>query len=412
MTKKKTFKFKSKLAIGLVFVLAVIYTFYHISNLLFGQDIKTIASGMSSYSETVSGRGYVFRDEYLLTSENKGVVDYHVENGQSVSANQLIADVYEERANSSRELMKMYDRYISVLEKSDIKGETVDLISLRQEANQTYYSLIEDLNMGDTGELDSQIEQMMVLLNKINVLSDGQDTVLKTLEYCRQERDKMLSGDCESKFSYRSGYFYYYPDGYEDIFSLEMLDKLTNENFYQLESYFLRGNRQVDPSVYGKIAYDSSWRFVISLSSKDAAKIEVDGKYTVIFPDNNNTELIMSLEKKIEAPQKEETICIFYCNRLPNNFKLERVQNAQIAVSTVKGIYVPRTALAKEDGITGVYVLRGSVVYFRRVEIVYNGIDYCLVAQNAKDEGGFYALGINELIITNGKNLFHGRVLE
>ena len=30
----------------------------------------------------------------------------------------------------------------------------------------------------------------------------------------------------------------------------------------------------------------------------------------------------------------------------------------------------------------------------------------------AKDEGGFYALGINELIITNGKNLFHGRVLE
>ena len=97
---------------------------------------------------------------------------------------------------------------------------------------------------------------------------------------------------------------------------------------------------------------------------------------------------------------------------MPSDFKLERVQNAQIDISTIKGIYVPRTALAKEDGINGVYVLRGSVVYFRNVDVIYNGVDYCLVAENAPNEGEYYSLGINELIITNGKNLFHGRVLE
>jgi len=412
MTKKKTFKFKSKLAIGLVFTIAVIYTFYHISSLLFGQDIKTIASGMSTHSETVSGRGYVFRDEYLLKSDNKGVVDYLVDNGQSVSVTQPLADVYEGNGSTTREIMKMIDRYISVLEKSEVDGQPLDLISLRQEANQTYYSLIEDINMGDTGELDSQIEQMMVVLNKISVLSDGQASVSKTLNSLREARENMLSGDYVSEYSNASGYFYYYPDGYEDVFSLNVLSNLSYDSFYQLENYFLRGNRTVDSSVYGKIAYDSSWRFVIPLSSKDADKISIDGKYRVVFPDNNNTELIMSLEKKMESPQSKETVCVFYCNRLPNNFKLERVQNAQIDVSTVRGIYVPRSALAKEKGITGVYVLRGSVVYFRNVEIVYNGIDYCLVAENAKDEGGFFALGINELIITNGKNLFHGRILE
>ena len=412
MTKKKGFKFKSKLAIGLVFVMAVIYTFYHVANLMFSQDIITIASGISTHSETVGGRGYVFRDEYLLSSENKGVVDYLVGNGQSVSMSQQLADVYDSGGSSSRNVMKTVDRYISVLEKSELGGEPVDIISLRDDADQAYYSLVADINTGVTGELDSQIEQMMVILNKISILSDGQASVSQTLEDLRKTRDAMLKGNPISEYSDASGYFYYYPDGYEDVFSLDMLSQLTAESFYRLEEYFLKGERAVDESVYGKMAYDSSWRFVISLPSKEADKFNDGGKYRVVFPDNNNTELIMSLENRIEATENNETICVFYCNRLPSDFKLERVQNAQIDISTVKGIYVPRSALAKEDGISGVYVLRGSVVYFRRVEIVYNGVDYCLVAENAKDEGEYYALGINELIITNGKNLFHGRILE
>ena len=412
MAKKKSVTFKSKLAIGLVFVMAVIYTFYHVSNLMFSQNIITIASGIATHSETVSGRGYVFRDEQVLTSDNSGVVDYQVANGQSVSVAQPIADVYEGNGSTSRTVMKTLDKYISVLEKSEVGSEPLDLVSLKADADQTYYSLVSDINMGETGQLDSQIEQMMVILNKISILSDGQASVAQTLESLRAAREDMLSGNCISEYSRASGYFYYYPDGYEDIFNLDMLSGLTADTFYQLEDYFLKGDRTVEDTVYGKMAYDSSWRFVISLPEKEASQLGVDGKYRVVFPDNNNTELIMSLEGKIEASQKNETICIFYCNRLPNDFKLERVQNAQIDISTVKGIYVPRSALVKEDGINGVYVLRGSVVYFRCVDVIYNGVDYCLVDENSKDEGEYYALGINELIITNGKNLFHGRVLE
>ena len=412
MTNKKSVTFKSKLAIGLIFVIAVIYTLYHVSNLLFAQNIITIASGIATQSETVSGRGYVFRDEVLLTSENKGAVDYLVGDGQSVSANQKIADVYAGNGNAVRPLMKTIDRQIAVLEKSEIGAEPVDLAILRQEANDIYYSLVADINMGNTGELDSQIEQMMVTLNKISVMTDGEASVSETLQALKTARENMLVGASVPEYSEKSGYFYYYPDGYEDLFNSNMLSDITSDKFYRLESYYLKGERTVGNEVYGKIAYDSSWRFVISLPNKEAKRFEVDGKYRVVFPDNNNTELIMTLERTIESSAHDETICVFFCNRLPNDFKLERVQNAQIDISTVKGIYVPRTALAKENGINGVYVLRGSVVYFRNVEVIYNGIDYCLVAENAPNEGEYYSLGINELIITNGKNLFHGRVLE
>ena len=63
------------------------------------------------------------------------------------------------------------------------------------------------------------------------------------------------------------------------------------------------------------------------------------------------------------------------------------------------------------DGFRGVYVLRGSVVYFRRIEIVYEGNDYYLVKEGLESEDVSY-LQVNDLIILNGKNMFDGRVLD
>jgi hypothetical protein len=85
---------------------------------------------------------------------------------------------------------------------------------------------------------------------------------------------------------------------------------------------------------------------------------------------------------------------------------------AQIERSSHSGIYVPREALARFDGMRGVYVLRGNVATFRLVEIVYEGSDYVLVAERDDKEGKYYYLGSNEMIITNGKNLFDGRIVE
>ena len=412
MTKKKNNIFKSKFAIGLVFVIAVIYTVYHLISLFVSPDLKPIASGITEHNDTVGGRGYVFRDETLLSSDNMGVIDYQVGDGERISVLQPLADVYiGNEGLSSRTLMRSIDEYIDLLEKSEIGAEPVDLKTLRQDANDTYYTLVRMLNEGQAGELSLQIEQMMVVLNKISVLEGGQASVTETLASLRDTRASMLSGHCVTEYSQTSGYFYYYPDGYEEYFSTDVLDDMTPEYFYELEKYLLGSKSTVDTSVYGKIAQDSSWKFAISLPKKEAERLEVGSEYSVLFPENNNISLSMSLEKKIVSESNGEDICVFYCNKLPSDFDLDRAQSVQITVSTVRGIYVPRSALVKKDGLVGVYVLRGSVVYFRCIQIIYDGIDYCLAAIDGIDQGGYYALDTNEMMITNGRNLFDGRVL-
>ena len=53
---------------GLVLGIAILaYSVYHVAN-LFGEDISTITTGLSTEKTVIDGKGYVFRDETALYS--------------------------------------------------------------------------------------------------------------------------------------------------------------------------------------------------------------------------------------------------------------------------------------------------------------------------------------------------------
>ncbi len=416
MKKKKTFT--SKLALFFVFVLAVIYTVYHVANLFSTDELSTIVSGVTNVKDTVGGRGYMFRDEQILRSENTGAVDYFVANGDKVANSQALADIYEGNGSLSRPAMQTLDWQIELLEKSMLGSSLYDYEALENEANAAYYDLVNSINSSDVGNLESQIQNMTVSLNKINEKknstqsnSEGISDVLKSLYTVRAN---ILSGSSVTEYSNEGGYFYYYPDGFEEYFNIDAAKNLTEDGFYRLEEYLLKNASQdlTDANVYGKLAKNNSWYFVLALPLDEVGSIEAGREYILTFPENNNAEIGMTLEKTIESKENNELICILYCNKLPSGFRLDRSQNAQIDIMSVSGIYVPRTAIHKLDGINGVYVLRGSVVRFRCVEIIYSGYDYYIVSGVSDKENKYDPLDTNELIITNGKNLFDGRILE
>lgn len=411
MAKKKNSAFLSKLAMGFIFVIVVIYAVYHLISLFNGDNIKTIEAGVTTHSVTVGASGYIFRDETLLTANNTGVVDYQVENGAKVSSGQKLASVYKGQGQL-RESVLALDRQIALLEKSSLGTEPLDLSALRNEANDTYYKLMELLASGEAGQLSAQIEDIMVTLNRMSALTDDEASISSTLAALKKVRESLFSGEYDTGYAPSSGYFYYLADGYENLFTMQAANSLTEQSFYEMTSRLNDERKEVSARVFGKIADSSGWRFVVPLSAKDASLLELNSSFNVRFPENNFTTLPMTLEKKVVATEHEQVLCVFYCNRLPDNFSLERCQSVEVEVSSATGIYVPRTALTVVDGVRGVYVRRGGVVHFRSVEIVYQGADYCLVKENASEQGGYYALGVNELIIYEGKNLFDGRILE
>lgn len=401
-----------RIAALLLGVAALVYAIYHISG-LFEEDIVTVASGVSHEATVVDTKGYVFRDETLLNSSNSGIADYAVSDGAHVSVGDTVAQVYANGATEKKALLKSIDRKIAILEQSTASGYTLaDLPEVENEIDDTYYALAKMLAMGDTGGMDKQSDKLLVSMNTYDLLTNADASpVKKTIERLKTERENILksAGASVAERTSQSGYFYSYADGLEESFTVAAADEITEQGYYDLVSMSAPG---VSQNVYGKLSESSEWRFVVRVSAREKGYFKVGQTYELKFTENGNTVIPMTLSSEVDDTRSGGKILVFFANRLPDGFVFNRCQSASIEVSSISGIYVPKSAVHSGEGYSHVYILKGSVVCYRRIEIVYEGKDYYLVSVNAPSESNVEYLTTNELIIVNGSNLFDGRILD
>ena len=410
--------FKQRLVIGALCLCVLSYTLYHIGS-LFREEISTVAASVMSESDSISGHGYIFRDEVVLRSSHGGVVDYLCEDGTKVSGGQALATVYDEGTGADRLAMEQLDHRIAVLEESmDMTLDQADYAALRQDVNDQYYVLSRMLASAQTGELSMQIDSLLVDMNRLLVMEaeDEASVVEETLLSLQQEKQDILdrggSAKTEKLGNGERGYFYTDVDGYETIFTKEAFDSLSAESFFELISSPAVSNKGTGGTPYGKLASDSQWGFVMEIPFEQMEFFEVGQTYSVAFVENYGQTLPMTLEKSIGVASRGTVLLCLRCDRLPENFDFHRTQSVRMETSRISGLYVPEKALVyDEQDMTGVYILRGSVVQFRYVEILYRGSDYYLVAEMATSGDTDY-LRANDLIILGGQNLFDGRILE
>lgn len=404
--------FQQRVVLGVVFVLIFVYAFYHFVG-LFDGELKTYAAGVTSERTVLSGQGYVFRDETVLTSSYSGTVEYLTEDGVKVSRGQAVASVYRSGTQETSRALLRLDSQIELLESSlgdALQG--VEMGELKQENAQTYDALVKILATGDTADLAKQKEAFLVELNQMEGRSKQENAAgYATLESLRAERQAILSdgGDSQTYCAESSGYFYAETDGYESYFTMEAVSSLTESSFYELIAK--RPQRQESGKAYGKLCASNEWKLVLPMEPTAGAYFEEGGVYSGEFVNNHRTAVPLTLERIIEPEQGDALLLVFGADRLPQDFSFDRTQSVRLEVDRVSGIYVPRNVVERVDGFRGVYVLRGSVVYFRRIEIIYEGNDYYLVKEGLESEDVSY-LQVNDLIILNGKNMFDGRVLD
>jgi len=399
-----------RIAALLLGIAALVYAIYHIAS-LFGEEITTVASGITSETTVVDTTGYVFRDEKLLYSSYSGVANYTVSDGARVSKGDEIAAVHESGASTSKTLLRVLDSKISVLQRSTEADLTLaDLPEVNEEISDSYYALTKMLADGDTGSIAKQADKLLLSMNKHSLLTDEDSPVDDTLSVLTKHRDDILrnGGEVIVETTDESGYFYSYTDGYEEYFNVLAADGITEKSYYELISMEAP---QIAGNVYGKLSDSSEWRFVVNVSALEKNYFKVGESYELKFTENGNTVIPMTLQSEVVDKQGGGKILVFFANRLPEGFVFNRCQSVSIEVSSISGIYVPRSAVHTSGGNYNVYILKGSVVSYRRIEIIYEGRDYYLVSETPSDNSAEY-LGTNELIIVNGSNLFDGRILD
>lgn len=412
MTEKKRRPFGQKLVLGVAFALIVCYTVYHMTSLFEG-ELSTYAAGVTTESTVLYESGYVFRNETVLISPYSGLISYEAESGRKVGQGQALATVYEGGGEIERMQLLYVDHQIEILEESYKNGWTsLDMGKVKANVSDTYNAIVKKLASREVGGLTYETDLFLTLLNQMNGLSQGEDASgIQALENLYKGREQLLasSGASISHSAEQSGYFYDQVDGYEAAFTLSAAEGLTGDSFERL---LKEGAAEIPAGAYGKLCDSSEWMLVIPTELSNQSYFEAGEVYEGIFEKNNQTRLPLTLERIVEDPERDRALLVFRCDRLPDPFSFDRCQNVRLEVDSVRGIYVPKHIVERESGMRGVYVLRGSVVHFRYIDIVYEGSDYYLVKENVEDDGDRTYLKVNDQIILNGKNLFDGRIMD
>ena len=410
--KGSTAKILKNIGIAVVCLCVLAYSVFHIAS-LFSEEIGTIIVGPTTERATTSLNGYVFRDATLVYPDRyDGAVDYLVKNGEKVSAGTTLATVYSEGSSAEiKDALALLDEQIALLESSTANKPSVSqMTELRRTASDAYYSIMKQLSGGNGIAFDVQKKKLLTALNSIAMLTDNEFQIKQTLESLKQTRAELIGagGESEAVSTVKSGYFYTTVDGYEEAFTGQAACELDREGFLDLFDS-PRVSSAAKGSI-GKMSYNATWYFAAELDAKAAEQFSEGGRYTVEFTSGGQFEIRMTVERVLMGEEGESAVIVLSSNILPENFNFRR-QTAKIITDSVSGIYVPASAVHRENNSDVVYVLKGSVVQLRYIEIIYEGSDYYIVKESVDSDDGKTYLASNEMLIVKGSNLFDGRIL-
>ncbi len=376
--------------------------------------------------------GYMFRDETVLYSKYGGAVDADRVDGERVAAGDLLLTAYmEEDSENVTARLREIDARISVLERSAV-GENVSVSytkALENSISVHIAQLRDALANGEYAKANSLSEELLVLLNRKNLVFSSQTGYTSQLEVLKAEKAQLsakLTGENSRVYAPFAGYFYSACDGGESFYTLKNLETLTPSALDAITAS--RSAEENGKYAVGKLCASRKWYLVIETETSKLADYLTGIYYELEFTDCGGLKLDMLLDRTVE--EGERALLIFESDKLPADLEMVRMHNVSVKTKTYNGLRVPVSAIRYVDGREGVYAMFGNTVLFRVIDVMGTVDGYAYVKENgdpvtvmteAKDKDGnvyetevvlFGALGLYDSIIISGTGLYHGMIIE
>ncbi len=397
-----------KIVFGILFAILGVY-FLVSAFYAFNSPMTTVLALNTSVNDEYSVAGYFVRGEQLIETEYDGILQYTLADGSKVSRNAPYAAVYsDEHALEINSKTSALDERIKALE-SALKASN-DTTSTEKLAASISEQLLNVTEISDKGTytLFTQPASTLksLIINREFAFAES-GAIEKDIEDLKSQRDSLRNSLGEREkvlYTPYSGYFISYTDGYEELLTVQDLEKMTVKEFDALADY----TPERKEGVLGKIVTGFDWYFVCTLRNEEVASLS-EGKTVNMQFDATGDLLISAKVHHIESKTADETVVVFTGDKHLDELILLRKQAATVICETYEGLKVPKTALRVDsDGNIGVYVITGAYAEFKNITPVYETRDYYIVKTDPTTTKSLLA---NDIIIINGKNLAHKKVL-
>ena len=377
------------------------------------RSIEVLPVTTVSEDQCITSGGYIVRSEIPLTQNADGVLSPTVPDGTRVSAGDVVAELYND---NETQLDHLHELSVLMHQKSLLdqafsqKGSYSTSFVDREIARLK--SEIDSLTAeGKTAGIDTLSDSLQTMLY-IRQLKSGNDLseVKESIDEKILDLKNQVGGALSSIVSGESGYYFSSCDGYEMQISMKELETVSSADLRALLNREVEP--QISPSSAGKIVTDYKWAIVIEVPFNDAQNFVQGNTYQVKLEELGEEKITMNLQRSIIEYGSDTVLLVFSCTDMPIGFNYSRYQNVSVIIGETKGFRLPVSAIRQLNGITGVYVMRGSVVEFREISpvIMVNGA--VLVDSSATPTGEYPMLDFYDVVIVRGKELHVGKIIS
>ena len=379
---------------------------------------------------------YIFRDEQPLYAEGSNLYLYDVGNGERVGVGHSLGEAYVTEGDPAalQTLLNAYGDRIALLRELGGTGTPADARDTADAVDRDYLGLLAAAARGDLSAVGGYADSMLDGLGRYDVITGASGS--QSIASLKAERAALTAGltRISAMTTDRSGYFYYDCDGFESVFPYASAMTMTPAEFKDMTA---ARAYSVPEGIVGKMVYSTVWYAAAYLPLSDGA-IEVfqqgiaSGKtYVMRCGDSAGTELHMTIQRLV--PDEGGALVVFSSQDMPRGFDFSRRITVETVAYETGGYRIPVEAVVTlrshktGEDVTGVYILAGNVVEFRKISI-YVRRDGYIIAETYEDvkayldtlseeeyakrvADGWGYLQLNDNIITGGNELYEGKVI-
>ncbi len=391
----------------------ILYVGYH---LFYGltQKVETAPASPETVGSTLTADAYLFREETVLHSTTSGgSVVAAVTDGERVGVGDTVAHRYDVSSPDVVAAIAEANEQIRVLTAMRENALSVrDTVSIDKEIYDIMQKIAASAEAGDAAGALSLRSSLRAALTKRAVVTGAKSDIEGEIAKMQAEKDALtnkLGTRRETSTVAKSGYFFADTDGYESVFTAERALSMSVADFRALCA---ENAKEPSATAIGKLVTDYVWYAACLVPFADTKNLTEGDTYPVSFSYNGDKTVEMSLTRLVR--DGDTALLVFAADTMPQGFTYTRLQPIVITDNAYTGLRVPASALRVVDGVTGVYVLEGSVMHYRAVKLLIEGEDWCLLETAPEEDPpeGYVWLKQNEIVITKGRRLAEGRILS
>lgn len=413
MKKSTTNNKKSKKMIPVIILVCVAFFFasyiiYHIVQKSNSNIVTEVAYKETVY-KTIDTECFVLRDEEFIKDSSKGTTVSFVKNGDRVARGDTVSVVFDSSEDASaylkiQELEKEIEHYEELSGQANF--QTLNIESITKKINLELNQYLDAIDKRDYSLASQNAEVFR------DSVTGKQIATGESLDFSEKlaELKNELSSLKSNSFNYdtvkteNAGYFIGGSDGYEKTLNYSDVDELTIDDVI---SAIKSKPMDVSDSIVGRTVASFSWYIACVLDSDETVDITYNKEFYLNFPEAGVEKLPVTLYK-IGEKEDGKTLVIFSCDEMNESLSDFRIEKIEIITDEYTGLKISNSAIRTVDGEKGVYIVRGNLMGFRKINVLYSTEKYSIV--NNPDSSSDY-IKLYDKVVTEGVELYDNKLI-